>query len=94
MDETIMNELNYLPEYESLKMIPNDQWLLFVTLKYRKDIPTNSKIIKDVMKWLERPIHLRRRAPGVGKSRKRERQPLRCPYRLKEKTVMRLRNAT
>jgi len=53
MDETIMNELNYLPEYESLKMIPNDQWLLFVTLKYRKDIPTNSQIIKDVMQWLE-----------------------------------------
>lgn len=49
----MIDEQKYLPEYGSLKTIPNEDWLLFVTLTYGDPPPPNKYIFQDVIKWLE-----------------------------------------
>lgn len=58
-----MNECDeYLTEYQWLKQIPLNEWLLFVGLKYQHPPESNRIIFKDVQQWLEnisRPIGLK-----------------------------------
>lgn len=43
----------YLSEYKWFQTIPNDEWLLFVGLKYRKPRYKNKYIFHDVRQWIE-----------------------------------------
>jgi hypothetical protein len=59
----MMNEQKYLPEYELLKTIPNDKWLLFVTLTYGEPPPPNKYTFRDVRNWLENVSRTLNRRP-------------------------------